>query len=94
MRHDVRQSVVMVSFHPDHFHIPFGIGKLANVTKKTPVFFGQTAKVKVGKNVSKKNQAAKTVLLKDVSGLMRPATIRTEVHIGEDQRVMDLEIHA
>ena len=52
VRHNFRQPVVMIAFHPNHLHAVLGIGQLADVPKKLPMFFGETAEVEVGKDIS------------------------------------------
>lgn len=94
MRHDVGKPVIVIAFHPDHFDLPLGIRELADVAEEPPVFFGQAAKVEVGEDVSQQDQAAESVFPKNAGSRACLAAIRTKVHIGEDQRVVDRQIHA
>src|SRR6185437_16018005 len=36
VRHDLRQTMVVVPFHPDHFNVVLRVGQLANVAEKLP----------------------------------------------------------
>ncbi len=93
VRHHVSQSLIMVPFHPHHFNVAFGIGKLANVAEKFPVFFGETAEIQVGKNVSQQDKPPKAVFLEDTRGPTGAAGFRSQMHVGEDQRVVWRPIH-
>ena len=52
------------------------------------MFFGETAEIQVGKNVSQQDQPPKAVFLQDTSGPMGAAGFRSQMHVGEDQRVI------
>jgi hypothetical protein len=73
MRHQIRQAMIVVAFHPDHFHMPLGIGKLADIGQKFPVVAGEAAEVKVGENISQQNEPAKTVRLQNVERFLSAA---------------------
>src|SRR5713226_5692260 len=57
MRHHLRESVVVVALHPNHFYFSLGIGKLSNVSQKLPMLFFQAAEIQVRENVSQQDQA-------------------------------------
>src|SRR6266851_2150368 len=59
VRHDLRESVVVIAFYPNHFYVPLGIRKLANVSKELPMLFFQAAEIQVRKNITEQNQAVK-----------------------------------
>lgn len=59
MRHHFGQAMIMVPFHPDYFHIMFGVGQLADVSQKLPMLFGQPAEIQIGKHVAQQNQPTK-----------------------------------
>ena len=93
MRHHVGQTMVVVPFHPHHLYLTFGIGEFADVTEEAPVLFGETAEVQVRKNIAQKDQSLKRILLEHAGGIVRAAAVRAEMHVGEDQRVIDGRIH-
>ncbi len=94
VRHDVGEPVVVVAFHPHDLDIAFGIGELANVAQELPMFFGETGEVEVGKNVAQQDQPLKTVFLQHPRGFAGVAGLCTEVQVGKDQRVVDMQIHS
>jgi hypothetical protein len=93
VRHDGGESVVVIAFHPDYFDMPLGIGELADVSQKFPVIFGEAGEIKVGEDVTQQDQALEAGFPQDARGLARMAHVRTEVQIGEDQRVVHGQIH-
>jgi hypothetical protein len=56
MRHDLREPVVMVALHPDHFNLVPRVGELADVREKLPVFLGSAAEIQVGKDIAQQDQ--------------------------------------
>ena len=52
MRHDLRKTLIVVPFHPNHLDVALGIGKLADVTQKLPVFFLQPPEVQIAEDVA------------------------------------------
>src|SRR4029077_15635411 len=82
-----------ISFDPDDLQITLRIRELADVTEKFPVLFGQPAEIQVGEDVAQQNQPAETVLLEHASGLARAAGVRSQMHVGKDQRIVDGRIH-
>ena len=52
MRHHFCEAMIMIAFHPHHFHIVLGVGQLADEAEKFPVFLGQPAEVQIGKHVA------------------------------------------
>jgi hypothetical protein len=93
MRHHVGQTMVVVPFDPDYLDLTFGIGKFADVTQEAPVLFSETAEVQVREDIAQKNQSPKRILLEHAGGIVRAAAVRAEMHVGEDQRVVDGRIH-
>ncbi len=93
MRHDVRQTVIVIAFHPYNFYIALRIRQLADVTEKFPVVFGEAGEIKVGENVAEKDQAAEGVFLEHAGGFPRMARLRAKVQVGKDQRVVHGQIH-
>ncbi len=93
VRHHIRQSLVVISFHPHHFNIAFRIGKLANISEKFPVLFGETSKIQVGENIAQENEPSKAIFLQHTSGPMGAARLRSQMHVREDQRVVWSPIH-
>src|SRR5580692_8116438 len=93
VRHDVSESVVVISLHPHDLDVALGIGKLANVAEELPVVLGQTGEVEVGKDVAQQDQALEAVFLKYARGFAGVAGLCTEVQVGEDQRVVHVQIH-
>jgi hypothetical protein len=57
------------------------------------VLFFQAAEIKVGKNVAQQDEAAIAIFLQHTQSLARPAYVRSEMQIGQDQRVVDLRFH-
>lgn len=81
MRHQVRQSVIVIPFHPDHFHAALGVGKLADMREKFPMLAGQAAKIEIGEDITEQHQPAKTVRLQHVQGILGTAQIRAQVEV-------------
>jgi hypothetical protein len=57
------------------------------------VFFGQAGKVEIGEDVAQQDQTLKTVFLQHSRCLARVTGFRTQVQVGKDQRVVDMQIH-
>ena len=93
VRHDVRQPVVVVAFHPHDLNVALGIGELANVTEELPVVFGEAGKVEVGKDVAQQDQPLKAGFLQHARGFAGVTGLCTEVQVGKDQRVVAMQIH-
>ena len=93
MRHDVRQPVVVIPFHPHHFNLPLGIGQLPDVSQKLPVIFGQAGEIEIGEDVAQQNQPLKAVFLQHARSLARMTRLCTQVQVGKDQRVVHVQIH-
>jgi hypothetical protein len=94
VRHDLRQSLIMVALDPDHLHPPFGIGKPADIRKKLPVLFLQAAEVQITEDVAQKDEPAEGIPLQHGQRGSRTAYFRTQVQIGENHRVETRSIHA
>jgi hypothetical protein len=93
VRHDVGESVIVVTFHPDDFDVALGIGELPNIAEKLPVALGKAGEVEVGKDVAQQDEPLKTVFLEHARGFAGVAGLCTEVQIGKDQRVVAMQIH-
>src|SRR6202522_675302 len=93
MRHDVGKPVVVIAFHPDDFDIALGIGKFADVAEELPVILGEAGKVQIGKKIAQQNQPLKAFFLQYARCFASVTCLRTEVQVGKDQRVVDMQIH-
>jgi len=93
VRHDIRQPVIVIAFHPDNFNVALGVRKLANVAEKLPVIFRKAGKIEIGKNVAQQNHPLKAVLLEYARGLARITGLCSQMQIGKDQRVVPVQIH-
>jgi hypothetical protein len=91
--HDVGEPLVMIAFDPDDFNFSLGIGELADEAEKFPVFFGEPAEIKVGKDVAQKDEAAEAGLFEEAGSFARVAALRPQMDVGEDQRIVDGRIH-
>src|SRR5215831_13441495 len=52
VRHNLRQSVVVVSFDPDHLDGALGIGEFAYVTEELPMLFLKPTKIQIAENIT------------------------------------------
>jgi hypothetical protein len=93
MRHDVSEAVVVISFHPDHFNVAFGIRELADVAQKLPVIFRQAGEIEIGEDIAQKDQPLESAILQHARGFARMARLCTKVQVGKDQRVVHGQIH-
>lgn len=93
VRHDVGQPVIVIAFDPHNFDAAFGIRELTNASQKLPVIFGEAGEVQVGEDVTEQDQALEAGFLENASSLARAARVRTQVQVGEDQRVVHGRIH-
>src|SRR5258707_8996519 len=87
MRHDFRESVIVIAFHPDHFNSMTRIRKLADVAQKLPMLFGQAAEIEVAENVAQKNQALEFHGLQEMKRFPGATDFRTQVQIRDDYGV-------
>ena len=87
VRHDVGKTLIVISLDPNHFHLAFWIGELANAGEELPMFAGKTAEVQVGKNISQQNQSGIAQRLQQVECFTGPAQLRSQVQVGNNQRV-------
>ena len=90
MRHDLRQAVIVVAFHPNHFNAALGIGELADKAQKFPVVFGKPAEVQIGKHVTEKDEPTEDRRLQKFQGIRRAADFRAQMQVGNDDRVKTL----
>src|SRR5262249_41385490 len=93
MRHDCSQTAIVIAFHPDHFDFSFGIRQLADQAEEFPVCLGKPAEVEIGKDVAQKNQASKGILRKHSPRIVGTAKLRSQVQIGQDERVIGDRTH-
>ncbi len=93
VRHDVRQSVVVISLDPDNFNFSLRIRQLADVAEKLPVLFREPRKIQIGEDIAQQNQPLKPILPEYPGRLARTARLGPEVQVRKDQRVVDMQIH-
>jgi hypothetical protein len=93
VRHNVGETLVVVSFDPDHLYVALGVRKFANVTEKFPVFLGESAEVEVRENVTQKDQPPETIVLQHLGRVAGAAALRAQMDVGKDQRIVDGRIH-
>jgi hypothetical protein len=93
VRHDVRQSVVVISLDPDNFNFSLRIRQLADVAEKLPVFLRKSRKIQVGEDIAQQYQPLEPILPEHPGGLARAARLSPEVQVRKDQRVVDMQIH-
>ena len=94
VRHQFRQSLVVVPLDPDDLYASLRIRELADVGKKVPVLFFQAAKIQVGKDVTEQYQTAERAMLEQIQGVPGPADLRAKVQVGNDDRVEACTLHA
>ena len=87
VRHEIREAMVMIAFHPDDLDPAFGIGELADIGEEFPMLAGQATEVEIGKNIAEQDEAAKAMRLQNVQGILGAAKLRPQVDIGHNQRV-------
>src|SRR5260221_11706113 len=75
MGHNVGQTVVVISFDPDHRNFTLGIGELANEAEKFPEFLFQPPKIEVSEDIAEKNEAAILSFLENAQRLARAAHV-------------------
>src|ERR1700722_14072616 len=63
MRHDVGEALIVIAFDPNYFQPAFRIGKFANESEEFPMFFSQTAEIKVCEDIAQQNQSLETIFL-------------------------------
>src|SRR5262245_18501349 len=94
VRHDVGQSEVVIALHPHNFNLAFWIGELANRAKELPVCVLEATEIQVREDVPQENQPPEGILLEHAGGGTRTADFRAQMHVREDQRVIDRRFHA
>jgi hypothetical protein len=57
------------------------------------VVFGEAGEVEVGENVAQEDQPLKAILFEHARGFAGVTRLCTEVQVGEDQRVVHVQIH-
>lgn len=87
VRHEFRQSKIVISFDPDDFDSSFGIGELADVGEELPVVAGKPREIEIGKDVAEQDQPPVSERLQEFERVSCPAYFRAEVHVGDDQRI-------
>src|SRR5215470_17737463 len=89
VRHHLRKAVVVVPFDPNDFNMTLGIRELADVAKKTPVFFLEPAEIQIGKDVAQKDQPVERRGLQHSQSLRGAAHLRAEVKVGKNDCVSE-----
>src|SRR6516225_11974135 len=84
VRHDVGEPVIVVPFYPNDFNSALRIREFADETQELPVFFFQTGKIEVGKDVAEQDESLKPALLEDQHRLAGVTRLRPQVQVRED----------
>jgi hypothetical protein len=93
VRHQVRESEVVIAFHPYHFHVALGIGQLANVGEELPMLFLQPSKVQVVDDVAQQDETAERRRLQNIQSVTGATNLRAQVNVRQDERVIS-SLHA
>jgi hypothetical protein len=93
VRHNIREPVVVIAFHPHDFNVPLGIRQLPDVAEKLPVILREPGEVEVGENIAQKNQPMEFIGFENAGCFARVTGLCTQVQVGEDQRVVHGQIH-
>ncbi len=94
VRHQVGEACIVIAFDPNHFYLTLWIGKFADVGKELPMFAGEAAKIKIGKNVAQQNQSFIAVRLQHVERVLCPTHFGPEVDVRQNDRVVRRPTHA
>lgn len=94
MRHQFRQPVVVIAFHPNDLNLMFGIGELADKAEKFPMLFGKASEIQVGKDVTEQDQPLESEALEQFQCVSGAAYLRTQVQIGNNDGVKVIRQHA
>ncbi len=87
VRHDLRESMIVVPFDPHDLNAAFRVRQLADVREELPVALGEAAEVEIAKDVTEKNETTEAQALKKVERFARARHLRSEMQIGEDDRI-------
>lgn len=92
--HDLRKSLIVISFDPDDLYFALWVGELADAGEKFPMVAGETAEIEVAEDIAEKDETAKFPALEQFGGFTSAAYIAAEVEIGNDQSVRYLIGHS
>ena len=81
MRHHLRESVVVVSFHPDNLDAAPRIRELSYVAEKLPVLFFQPPEIQIAEYVAEENKAAEGIGFKHLQRGLSTADLRAQVQV-------------
>lgn len=77
MHHEVRQSSIVIPFHPDGLYIMFRVRKQPDMGKQPPVAPLEPVKIKVFEHVTEKDKPLKTVAFQYCEDPFGPAYVRS-----------------
>lgn len=81
VRHDLRQSLVMITFNPDDLDPALPVRELADLRKEHPMIAVEPREIEVREDVAEKNQPPIRARIKNCECLSRAADVRTEMYI-------------
>ncbi len=87
MRHQLGEAQVVITLHPDHLDLALGIREFADVRKKVPVLLFEAAEVQIAEDVPQQNQPAELDGFKQTKSGIRPAELRSQVKVGDDDGI-------
>ena len=87
VRHDFRESMIVVPFDPHDLNAAFRVRQLANVREEFPVALGEAAEVEIAEDVAEEDEATEAQALKKLERFARATHLRSEMQIGEDHRI-------
>jgi len=79
--------MIVIAFHPNNRATLLRVGKLADTRQKIPVLPFQSRKIKIAEDITQQNQLPEVNAFQHVDGFFRPAYIRAQVDVGEDERI-------
>ena len=94
VRHERREPLIMVPFHPNDLDLTLGVRKFPDGREEAPVVLFQTREVQVGEDVAQQDEAAEGTGPEQTLRLAGAAHVRAEVHVTDDQRVGSNNLHA
>jgi hypothetical protein len=63
VRHDVCETIVVISLDPNDVHVPLWIRELPDIGEKVPVLLIETGEIQVAEDIAQKDKAAKVEAL-------------------------------
>src|SRR5579884_4079620 len=93
VRHDVGETLIVVSLDPDNFHVAFGIRQLADVGQKVPVLFLQAPEVEVAEDIAEKNEPAEGDSLQHPDRIPGARKLRAQMQVRQNQGVVAWRFH-